>query len=1187
MDAKLLNTIRGEIEAEVAKQVAKQLAAHQARIAALETEISLLKKRFTQENPSSSESIRKSSPAPWFSDTSPQLQDDDAFGHEIREESPDTANENNVWRQSDNDLLADFEDEMDYSEPAKPMMTSVLARPKSPLKPVQLSRANSDIHVSFGSTLSSTCTTWNRPVSTGSSKPDTNVSTNGTMSRMSYTSSGYASSFPSTVSSNNTNSTPISASDISDMPPTPHEEEWLPWDGMDGIDMNDYDGARFEPSSPAPNPPPPPLASVDRRLSVITLSESPLHRTPAPLSCKTIFVSPSPETSPQKPNGPAAVLPSPLSRPDTSVSVLNTSLLSQHGKFKGNFRDDGSSGRYEKDFSHTPKMRAVFKATFGLRTFRTNQLQAVNAACLGEDCFILMPTGGGKSLCYQLPALVSGGVTVVVSPLKSLIQDQVHHLSVLRINAKALSSDTPSGEQNEIYQDLNSPKPKIALLYLTPEKLSEKYGAKIRAALMTAHGNGQLTRFVIDEAHCVSQWGHDFRPEYKQLCGLRTLFPAVPMMALTATASPRVREDILKQLGMKNPKWFMQSFNRTNLKYEIQNKNPKAAFDQMVKLMQDEFKNASGIIYCLAQRDCETLANQLSNQGINAVPYHAGLDKDLRAETQRNWMRNTTRVVCATIAFGMGIDKPDVRFVFHYSIPKSVEGYYQETGRAGRDGKSATCILFYNYNDVSRHRKLVEKDKGGTAQTKQVHLDNLKRVVQFCETRADCRRTMLMEYFGEVFDRKLCAQSKYPCDNCEMQDRYHSKDVTEEAKKVIKCLMNYLGPRGSRPKSPLTLLQLVDIVRGSAAQGIMTKGLDRLDIYKLGASMSRAETDSFVRKLLLDDCLEEMPTTIQIKTGPMVVCYLGLGKNAADLLANKRKVVIHIEKPSTKQDVTAGVLTPEEQLNEECEAEIKLAMQEQATKHNYMSYKYVLPDGVITDLAANMPVTEEDMFLVEGMTDARATLAGPRLLEILKDFAKRRAELREQAIRTPVAPTKSGAKRRNDPAAPKPRPTVFLSDDEEDAENEEDRDVIPIDSDEEHAVSPYFDGNSKKRISQSDDEAPSAKKPRMRKARKPRAPRKPGSGSNNYHNFKKYGWKKKAVAEGAGSGGASNVKFCGRNGQGSLQRSGFSGTSGAPAVYNENAHQVSGAGMKKGGFPKAKSTGGAIGRIDNWMMPPP
>ncbi|XP_028399208.1 Bloom syndrome protein homolog [Dendronephthya gigantea] len=386
------------------------------------------------------------------------------------------------------------------------------------------------------------------------------------------------------------------------------------------------------------------------------------------------------------------------------ASTVGQRITSAQPKKTGNsLPDDGYRGEFKRtDYAFTQEVNRTLRRTFGLKCFRFNQHEAITAALLKRNCFILMPTGGGKTLCYQLPAVVTDGVTIVVSPLKSLIQDQVMKLSSNHIPAHQMTGETSANVVNAIYRDLHSVSPQTKLLYVTPEKLSGS--GRLSDALESLYSRGKLARFVIDEAHCVSQWGHDFRPDYKKLSALNEKFPLVPMMAVTATATPRVRTDIVTQLRMKKPMWFSQSFNRPNLQFLLRPKKGKLA-EQITEIIKAKHAIDSGIIYCLSRNDCDNLADNLRQTGIQATAYHAGLSDSERKRTQEDWIRDRCKVICATIAFGMGIDKADVRFVFHHSLPKSLEGYFQECGRAGRDGQNSVCILFYNYGDVHRLKR--------------------------------------------------------------------------------------------------------------------------------------------------------------------------------------------------------------------------------------------------------------------------------------------------------------------------------------------------------------------------------------------------------------------------------------------------------------------------------------------------
>lgn len=446
----------------------------------------------------------------------------------------------------------------------------------------------------------------------------------------------------------------------------------------------------------------------------------------------------------------------------------------------------------------------AFKDRFRLEGFRHNQLEAINATLDGQDAFVLMPTGGGKSLCYQLPAVINTGktrgVTVVVTPLLSLMQDQVDHLTSRGIVAKSFNGDMARSEKQDILESfkMRNPEHHVQLLYVTPEMINKS--TAFLNGLQTLYRNNKFARLVIDEAHCVSQWGHDFRPDYKELGQVRQQFPGVPVIALTATATHNVIMDVKHNLSMNECKVFSQSFNRANLNYEVRPKE-KQSVDTIANLINEKYAGRTGIVYTLSRKQTEQIAMKLCDHGISAKHYHAAMAAPEKIRVQRDWQSGKIKVVVATIAFGMGIDKPDVRFVVHQYLPKSLEGYYQETGRAGRDGQPSDCYLFFSHGDIFQLRKFIDESDGNAAQ-KDRQKEMLNRVVMFCENTRDCRRSQLLHYFGENFPKGKCGKT---CDNCTNAFPHETEDRTRVAKAILEAVMYY---------KRLTMIQCTDVLQG-------------------------------------------------------------------------------------------------------------------------------------------------------------------------------------------------------------------------------------------------------------------------------------------------------------------------------------------------------------------------------------
>jgi len=682
------------------------------------------------------------------------------------------------------------------------------------------------------------------------------------------------------------------------------------------------------------------------------------------------------------------------------------SEINVEGKFIGSARNDGKDPELcKQNFPHSESVKQVIKGTFGLRAFRPNQLPAINSALLGQDTFVLMPTGGGKSLCYQLPAAVRGGITVVISPLVSLIHDQVTKLVGLGIEAEHMTGDDYS-RQSSIYSRMRANNCGPTLLYVTPEKVSAS--TSLVSALQSVYNRNKLSMFVIDEAHCVSQWGHDFRPDYKKLSLLRQNFPEVPFMALTATATPRVRTDILHQLGMKQPKWFLSSFNRTNLKYEVRVKKGKAGSVQEIgNLIQNSFydsktrKFQSGIVYCLSKKECDETAQALQQQvrGLTAKPYHAGLGGEERAHTQDEWIQDKVKVVCATIAFGMGIDKPDVRFVVHQSLPKSIEGYYQESGRAGRDGERAQCVLYYSYGDFHRLRKLIDMGEGDSM-AKKTHYDNLWQMVRYCENISDCRRMQQLQYFGEVFDSSKCGEMRNTrCDNCQLMEQasIEKVDITDLARSVLIAVQR-LSQSSRFNQRNFTLNHLVDIWRGGKAAKIIKSGWDKDPLYGKGSSHSVIEANRMLRKLILEGYLWE-ELVVNKECGASA--YVKPGCKAGDLLSGKAGRIFHqVQVKKTAGERAEARMEEVDQkvieIQEDCFSQLKqvvlVAAKDLNVGQHISGVHEVIPIQCLRELSRDLPVSKASLSRIEHMTEYRVRNYHEVILGVTREFHRLKME---------------------------------------------------------------------------------------------------------------------------------------------------------------------------------------------------
>ncbi len=579
----------------------------------------------------------------------------------------------------------------------------------------------------------------------------------------------------------------------------------------------------------------------------------------------------------------------------------------------------------------------ALKQYFGHETFRAGQREIIEYALAGTDAFVLMPTGGGKSLIYQLPALLLPGLTIVISPLIALMQDQVDRLRANGIAATFVNSTLSPDERIE--RERAALNGRLKLLYVAPERLVT---GNFLAYLDQVGQTVGLSLLAVDEAHCVSEWGHDFRPEYRQLGQLRMRYPHVPMMALTATATERVRKDILTQLRLRNPHIHIASFNRPNLYYEVRQKH-KGSFGELVQLLHEQ-PDAPVIVYCQTRKSVDELSEALRHDGIRALPYHAGLTNEQRSENQARFIRDDVSVLVATIAFGMGVGKPDVRAVIHYDLPRNLEGYYQESGRAGRDGQAAQCIIFFNHGDRVKVEFMIAQKPD--EQEQRIARQQLQQVAAYGES-STCRRRVLLAYFGETLEGEYCGN----CDNCLRPAA--SEDRTDDAYKFLFCV----AKTGQR----FGIRQVVDVLRGANTQKIRDYHHDRLPIYGMGKELSADEWLRIGRTLLHQGLLSETNDGYPV---------LRLNALSWEVLKKERTVeiavpVIPVRKRQAKSDVPA--LEPGE---EELFQRLRALRKQIADELSVPPY-VVFPDTSLRAMAKQRPQNREEFAQIPGVGSSK------------------------------------------------------------------------------------------------------------------------------------------------------------------------------------------------------------------------
>jgi len=595
--------------------------------------------------------------------------------------------------------------------------------------------------------------------------------------------------------------------------------------------------------------------------------------------------------------------------------------------------------------------RHILKSIFGYDCFRHHQAEIVEALIGGQDVLTLMPTGGGKSLCYQIPALIRSGTAIVISPLIALMQDQVDAMRQLGIKAAFLNSTLRPTTQRDIEQDFLAGD--FDLLYLAPERLLNEH-------MLNLINQCEISLFAIDEAHCVSQWGHDFRKEYQQLSMLHTRYPKVPRIALTATADQRTRSEIIEQLALQQARIFINSFDRPNIHYAIAETGNSR--DALWHFIEQNHADDAGIVYCLTRKNVEAIAEWLSSKGRIALPYHAGLPQDVRSRNQQRFLRDDGLIIVATIAFGMGIDKPDVRFVAHMNLPKNIESYYQETGRAGRDGLPANAWMTYGLKDVINLRLFTEKSDAGE-QFKRVMLRKTDAMLGLCELTG-CRRQALLAYFGE--------QMQQPCGNCDnCVHPPETWDATIATQKALSCVYRTHERFGTQ--------YIINILTGKDDERIQRNGHDKLSTFDIGGEHSGPEWRGIFRQLIAHGYLATDTEGYGVLKLTQKACPL-LKRSETPQTVMLRKLRKPSKTKKKKAAVSRWTLSPEDQVLFES---LRILRTRLAGEQNVPPY-VIFPDKTLAEMAAVKPVSEEQMLGISGVGETKLSRYGKEFLDEIR-----------------------------------------------------------------------------------------------------------------------------------------------------------------------------------------------------------
>ncbi len=597
-------------------------------------------------------------------------------------------------------------------------------------------------------------------------------------------------------------------------------------------------------------------------------------------------------------------------------------------------------------------MLDLLKRFYGYDRFRPLQEEIISNVLTGNDSLVIMPTGGGKSLCYQLPALRLDGVTLVVSPLIALMKDQVDGLKANGIKAEFINSTLPYQEMVRIRGE--ALRGEIKILYVSPERLALDGFQSLLNSL-------NVSLVAVDEAHCISEWGHDFRPDYRGLGALRRSMPDVPFIALTATATHRVRDDIVTQLGLQNPRRFVASFNRANLNYEVRPK--RNSFGQLVELLESR-RNQSAIIYCFSRKETEELAADLQGLSLKARPYHAGMDAESRRRTQEEFIAGEFPIVVATIAFGMGIDKPDVRLVVHYSIPKSLEGYYQETGRAGRDGLPSDCVLFYSYGDKSRQEFFINRIEDDVERKKAS--DKLTQIIEYCQLQT-CRRRYLLDYFGdETVSNDASPNDCQGCDICLMpREEFDATIITQ---KILSAIV--------RTGERFGIAHVSAVLLGSKRKKVLELGHDSLSVYGIVNDLDRNEIREIAGQLVAQGLLDQ-------NSGE----YATLGVTETGRRFLRERKTLTLSRPKRAEQPRRERVASTQTFNDELFESLRRLRLSIARELEIPAFA-VFNDAALRDMTQRVPRNREEFGRISGVGTVKLQQFGDRFLAEIQQYLK-------------------------------------------------------------------------------------------------------------------------------------------------------------------------------------------------------